>query len=166
MTLEQFVDDLIEFGLDAPKPFGEMFWGMHDAAYMLRRWSAFVPAERMHVVTVASRAAPRDTLWKRFCAATGLDPAAYDAEIERANPSMGVAETELVRRMNFEVQGDGAGDLRPAGPRVRWPRTSSAAATAAAAADGADGLGHAAVAAADRRAHAPRAIPSTATSRT
>jgi hypothetical protein len=104
VTLERFVDDLIEFGLDAPEPFGQMFWGMHDAAYILKRWSAFVPVDRVHVVTVAQPGGERDSLWKRFCAATGLDAAAYDTEIERANPSMGVAETELVRRMNFEVQ--------------------------------------------------------------
>src|SRR4051812_12314697 len=140
VTLEQFVDDLIEFGLDAPEPFGQMFWGMHDAAYILDRWSEFVPVERIHVVTVAQPGGEPDSLWKRFCAATGLDPALYGTEIERANPSMGVAETELVRRMNAEVQAMapefydplvrktlaedilGGGDLRlrlPAG-RMEW----------------------------------------------
>jgi hypothetical protein len=140
VTLEQFVDDLIRHGLDAPEPFGEMFWGMHDAAYILRRWSAFIPVRRLHVVTVAQPGGEPDSLWKRFCAATGLDPAAYETEIERANPSMGVAETELVRRMNAEVQAMppefydplvrktlaedilGGGDLRlrlPAG-RMEW----------------------------------------------
>jgi hypothetical protein len=104
VTLEQFVDDLIEFGIKAPEPFGEMFWGMHDAAYILDRWSAFVPVDRIHVVTVAQPGGERDSLWARFCAATGVDPASCDTDLERANPSMGVAETELVRRMNFEVQ--------------------------------------------------------------
>jgi hypothetical protein len=140
VTLEQFVDDLIEFGLEAPEPFGEMFWGMHDAAYILGRWSEFVPVDRIHLVTVAQPGGEPDTLWRRFCAVTGLDPKAYDTDIERANPSMGVAETELVRRMNFEVQAMapefydplvrkilaedilGGGDLRlklPAG-RMEW----------------------------------------------
>lgn len=105
VTLEQFVDDLIELGLDAPKPFGELFWGMHDATYVLNRWSAVVPPTRIHVVTVPQSGAPADELWRRFCAVTGVEPELYDAEVERANPSMGVAETELVRRMNFAVQG-------------------------------------------------------------
>ncbi len=104
LTLEQFVDDLIEFGLDAPKPFGELFWGMHDATYVLNRWVTVVPAERIHVVTVPQSGAPRDTLWRRFCAVTGLEPELYDSDTERANTSMGVAETELVRRMNLDVQ--------------------------------------------------------------
>ena len=105
VTLEQFVDDLIEFGLDAPKPFGELFWGMHDATYVLNRWATVVPPERIHVVTVPHSSAPRDMLWRRFCAVTGLEPDLYDSGTERANPSMGVAETELVRRMNLDVQG-------------------------------------------------------------
>ncbi len=105
VPLETFVDDLIEFGLDAPKPFGELFWGMHDATYVLNRWATVVPAERIHVVTVPQSGAPRDTLWRRFCAVTGLEPELYDSDTERANTSMGVAETELVRRMNLEVQG-------------------------------------------------------------
>lgn len=108
VTLEAFVDDLIELGLDAPEPFGQLFWGMHDAAYVLEPWSRFVPVDRIHIVTVSHPGSPSDTLWNRFCAVTGLDPDAYDAEVRRANASMGVAETELVRRMNFEVQGMGS----------------------------------------------------------
>lgn len=105
VTLETFVDDLIEQGLDAPKPFGELFWGMHDATYVLGRWSTAIPPEQIHVVTVPQSAAPPDALWRRFCAVTGLEPDLYNAAVERANPSMGVAETELVRRMNYDVQG-------------------------------------------------------------
>jgi hypothetical protein len=104
VTLERFVDDLIELGLDAPKPFGELFWGMHDAAFVLDRWSAVVPPERIHIVTVPRLGAARDTLWRRFCAVTGLEPELYHSETPRKNASMGVLETELVRRMNFDVQ--------------------------------------------------------------
>jgi hypothetical protein len=104
VTLEKFVDDLIELGLDAPAPFGELFWGMHDAAYVLERWATVVPAENIHIVTVPHPGAPRDTLWRRFCNVTGLDPWAYDTESKRSNPSMGVAETELVRRINPDLR--------------------------------------------------------------
>ncbi len=105
VTLEKFVDDLVELGRDAPEPFGELFWDMHDAAYVLGRWSRFVPPANIHVVTVPHPGAPTDTLWSRFCAVTGLVPGAYDTVTSRANASMGVAETELVRRMNADVQG-------------------------------------------------------------
>ncbi len=105
VTLEQFVDDLIEHGLAAPAPFGELFWGMHDATLVLQRWADVVPPAQIHVVTVPHEGAPADTLWRRFCEATGLEAARYDTDIPRSNTSMGVAETELVRRMNFDVLG-------------------------------------------------------------
>lgn len=104
VTLERFVDDLVELGLDAPAPFGELFWGMHDPVHVLRRWAEVVPVENIHLVTVPQPGAPRDTLWRRFCRVTGLGPGAYDTETKRSNASMGVAETELVRRMNADLR--------------------------------------------------------------
>ncbi len=104
VTLEKFVDDLIEKGLDAPAPFGEMFWGLHDAAHVLAKWAEFVPRENIHVLTVPQPGAPSDTLWRSFCRVTGLDPDAYDTDVRRSNTSMGVAETELVRRLNAEIR--------------------------------------------------------------
>lgn len=104
VTLEQFVDDLVEKGLDAPPPFGELFWGMHDAAHVLQRWATVVPPENIHLVTVPQPGAPRDTLWRRFCQVTGVDPDAYETETKRSNTSMGVAETELIRRMNEDAR--------------------------------------------------------------
>jgi hypothetical protein len=104
VTLETFVSDLIELGRDAPAPFGELFWGAHDAAYVLERWARFIPASNIHVVTVGHPGAPPDTLWRRYCAVTGLMADDYDTETPRVNQSMGVAETELLRRMNASVQ--------------------------------------------------------------
>ncbi len=100
VTLERFVDDLVELGPDAPEPFGRLFWGLHDAAAVLRTWSEVVPRERIHVITVPPPGGAPDALWRRFCAVTGLDPIGYDTAAKRSNTSMGVHETELVRRMN------------------------------------------------------------------
>ncbi|MGI8433389.1 MAG: hypothetical protein ACR2LE_01400 [Nocardioidaceae bacterium] len=118
ITLETFVDDLVRLGLDAPAPFGELFWGMHDVAHVLRRWEQHVTPAHIHIVTVAPAGAPPDTLWRRFCAVTGLEPERYGTDTRRANASMGVAETELVRRMNFEVQGMAADAYDPLGRRL------------------------------------------------
>jgi hypothetical protein len=100
VSLERFVDDLVELGIDAPEPFGRLFWGLHDAAAVLASWSTAVPPERIHVITIPPPSAPPDILWTRFCAVTGLDPGGYDTAAKRSNASMGVRETELVRRMN------------------------------------------------------------------
>ncbi len=104
VTLERFVDDLAELGLDAPQPFGKLFWGMHDGPLVLANWSKVVPADRIHVLTVPQPGGQPDALWTRFCAITGLDPGGYDTTTKRANASMGVMEAELVRRMNLSTK--------------------------------------------------------------
>lgn len=100
VTLETFVSDLIELGIDAPAPFGRMFWGLHDAVEVLATWSHVVPAERIHLVTLPPPGGEPHALWRRFCATTGLVPGNYDTEVARSNKSMGLVETEFVRRLN------------------------------------------------------------------
>jgi hypothetical protein len=104
LTLETFVDDLIENGRDAQPPFGEMFWDLHDAAYVLRRWSRVIPTSRIHLVTLPPPGEPGGMLWRRFCEVTGLDPARYSLNVRRSNTSLGLAEAEVVRRINRRVQ--------------------------------------------------------------
>ena len=70
---------------------------------MLGNWGADLPPERIHVVTVPQPGARRtatDLLWLRFCEAFGIDPAWAPADSERANPSLGIAETQLIRQLN------------------------------------------------------------------
>lgn len=100
VTFERFVDDLVELGIDAPHPFGEMFWGLHDAVRVLHTWSAAVPPERLHVVTVPQPGAPKGLLWERFAGLLGMDPGRYDSEVPHANTSIGQADAEFLRRLN------------------------------------------------------------------
>jgi hypothetical protein len=104
VTLEDFVDDLIEHGHDAQPPFGEMFWGLHDADHVLRRWSQVVPAHRIHLITLPPPGGPSGMLWQRYCQVTGLDPDRYSLDVKRSNTSLGRAEAEVVRRVNTRVQ--------------------------------------------------------------
>lgn len=104
VTLETFVDDLVTHGIDAPEPFGPLFWGLHDPVRVLPAWARVVGDGRVHVLTIPQRSGPRDALWTRFCEVAWLDPAAYGVAAKRANRSMGIAETELVRRMNHRVR--------------------------------------------------------------
>jgi len=76
-----------------------------DIPRMLRAWQRLVPPERLHVVTVpGSRGDPME-LWHRFCAAVGMDPALATEPPDAANPSLGYASAELVRRLNVGVSG-------------------------------------------------------------
>jgi hypothetical protein len=104
ITLEAFVDELVEHGHDAQPPFGEMFWGLHDAEHVLGRWAKVVPSERIHLITLPPPGTPGNALWQRFCSVTGLDPDRYSLDVRRSNVSLGRAEAEVVRRVNRRVR--------------------------------------------------------------
>jgi hypothetical protein len=76
------------------------FWGVQELPDILDRWGHDLPPERIHIVTVPPAGGPQQLLWKRFSVAFGLDGLDLDLEAERANPSLGVPETTLVRRIN------------------------------------------------------------------
>lgn len=78
------------------------FWGVQEIPDILNRWGHDLPPERIHLVTVPPPGGAHELLWKRFSQAFGLDglDLALDLEGERANPSLGVAETALLRRIN------------------------------------------------------------------
>ena len=79
------------------------FWGVQEVPDILDRWGGSLPPERVHLVTVPKPGAPRDLLWQRFTSVLGLDDVELELETDRANPSMGVPETTLVRRINQRV---------------------------------------------------------------
>jgi len=77
------------------------FWRVEDVPDVLRRWSTHVPPHRVHVVTVPQQSGPSDQLWRRFASVIGLDHDAVDTSvIAPPNTGLGVAEVELVRRLN------------------------------------------------------------------
>lgn len=85
-----------------------LFWGLQDPVAVLGRWGAQLPPERVHVVTLPPPGGPRDLLWRRFCAATGLVPDDYDLSRTFANPSLGLPETQFLLRVN-DALGDRVG---------------------------------------------------------
>jgi hypothetical protein len=89
-----------------PRRSGELaswFWGVQEVPDILDRWGATLPPEQVHLVTVPKPGAPRDLLWHRFAQVLGLDPDAFTLATERTNPSLGVPETALLRRVNEQV---------------------------------------------------------------
>ncbi|MUN42027.1 hypothetical protein [Actinomadura litoris] len=91
-------------GIDSAR----LFWGLQDPVAVLERWGASLPPDRVHVVTLPRPGAPRDLLWRRFCAAVGLVPDGYDLAVPYTNPSLGLAETEFLRLLNGALD-DGLG---------------------------------------------------------
>ena len=76
------------------------FWGVQEIPDILDRWGHDLPPEHVHVVTVPPRGGSPDLLWKRFVEAFGLDGVDLQLDGERMNPSLGSAETALIRRIN------------------------------------------------------------------
>ena len=84
---------------------GSWFWGVQEIPEILDRWGDDLPPEHIHLVTVPPPGAP-DLLWKRFSTAFGLDGIELDLEAERVNPSLGVPEIALLRRINRRANRD------------------------------------------------------------
>jgi hypothetical protein len=78
----------------------QKFWRYQDVPAILRRWSAGLPADRVHLVVVPPSGAPRDELWLRSASVLGVDVAGLATEARRANDSLGLVEAELLRRVN------------------------------------------------------------------
>ncbi|HEY1972680.1 MAG TPA: hypothetical protein VGH89_32360 [Pseudonocardia sp.] len=104
LSFAEFVADL---RAAEPEHFlAKLFWRLQDAPGVLGGWvaAAGVPPERVHLITLPPRGAPPDELWRRFSRVIGIAPDGCDTEVGvEANRSMGVAETNLVRRLNLEV---------------------------------------------------------------
>lgn len=83
------------------------FWKSQDVLGILERWGTLAPPERCHVVVLPPRGAPRDALFERFCSVVEVDPAQLPDEpaesVGRANESLGLAQAEVLRRMNALV---------------------------------------------------------------
>jgi hypothetical protein len=78
-----------------------------DLPNVLNVWGAGLPPEQVHVVTVPRRGVAErrgEVLWHRFCEAFGIDPSWAPVDSERANRSLGMAETQLLRRLNRGVE--------------------------------------------------------------
>lgn len=95
MTLPGFVADIRG---DEGKQ--RWFWRVQDFADVAQRWGAALPASQVHVVTVPPPGSPPDLLWERFAGLLGLAPETFDTAIARSNTSLGLEQTELLRRVN------------------------------------------------------------------
>jgi len=82
---------------------GAWFWAVQELPDILARWGGTIPPERVHIITVPKPGSPRTLLWERFVEAFGLGGIPLELQDERSNPSLGVPETALLRRINRAV---------------------------------------------------------------
>lgn len=78
---------------------------------LAERWSQVIPRERVHVVVCPAPGSSPRLLVERFCEVIGVDPGPLTFPEGMANPSLGLAQVEVLRRVNVAL-----GDRLP-GPR-------------------------------------------------
>ena len=77
----------------------QWFWGVQEVPDVLDRWAESIPRDRVHLVTVPPPGSSPTLLWERFAGLFGIDPAEF-APTNRANTSLGVPESAMIRRLN------------------------------------------------------------------
>jgi hypothetical protein len=102
---EDWLGDVIDRESGDPDRRQWWFWRVHDTLAILGLWARHVPPERVHVVTTP-RGADSGVLWERFTSLLGVAPASVDLTRARPNTSLGMAETEFLRRLNEAVPGE------------------------------------------------------------
>jgi hypothetical protein len=110
LTWEQWMERVMTTDPATPEPGrARWFWRVHDTPAIIRRWTQGVPPERVHVVTMPRPGAPADLLWTRWASVLGIDPEPFDLSAARANTSLGLAEVEMLRRLNVALGRRGVG---------------------------------------------------------
>ena len=99
LTFAEFSRSLRGVEDSADNYFATTFWGYQDLPAVLSVWGETLPPDRVHVVPLPA-GAPPDTLWRRLAGLLGVSPGVCPAEADTRNPSVGVAEINLLRLLN------------------------------------------------------------------
>ena len=90
------------------EPGDEWGWEALDLPGVLRRWGSTLSPERVHVLVLPERDAPRDTLVLQFAELLGADAAEFSFDRAKENTSLGLVEAELLRRVSPYLSGFGS----------------------------------------------------------
>jgi hypothetical protein len=74
-----------------------------DLPALLRRWAESLAPDHVHIVTVPPPGSDPHLLWERFAGVVGIDSSRFGPAPRRSNESLGVAETEVLRRVNLAL---------------------------------------------------------------
>ena len=99
-TYARFLDDLRDPERSAEV--AQWFWGVQEVPDVLDRWGECVPRERVHLVTVPPPGSSPTCSGNGSPALFGIDPTEFTPS-EKANTSLGVPESAMVRRLNLRL---------------------------------------------------------------
>ncbi len=89
-----------------PASAGVGFWLRQDLIRTLNAWETAVPREDVRVVTLPAPGQPADLLGDRFAEVIGAPAGLLRAKESKDNASVGMAEVEVLRRLNGLLAGD------------------------------------------------------------
>jgi hypothetical protein len=102
-TYDDWAEAVLSSAEEGP---GRWFWRVHDVQSVVARWATRVAHDRIHVITMPESSAPRTELWRRFASVLGCDPDVIEDLPSTANPSLGPAAAEVLRRVNDSLPDD------------------------------------------------------------
>ncbi len=97
-----YADALADHGARGRAP-ARGFWLRQDLPAVLHVWAGVLPRDRVHVVTLPPPGADSAILLQRVGEVMGFDAASLGEPARWDNTSMGVAGTEVLRRMNVHL---------------------------------------------------------------
>ncbi|WP_037067563.1 hypothetical protein [Pseudonocardia acaciae] len=101
LTFAEFARELSAPG-ERPHYLVDLFWRLQDIPRVLDAWAE--SAGRVHLVTVPPPGSRPSELWTRFSRAIDIAPDTCDIDlVDKANHSMGIVETNVVRRLNIAM---------------------------------------------------------------
>lgn len=103
-TWQQFVAGIKDPDKLAVSP-ARGFWLRQDLVTICETWETVVPPERLHLVTVPQSGSSPQVLLDRFASVVGFDAAALTEQPAWNNETVGVAATEVLRRVNERLGG-------------------------------------------------------------
>jgi len=78
----------------------EFSWRTWNLRGVLSRWSAHLEPSHVHVLPLPGRDQPRQRHWENFASVIGVPTAGLRVPEQAANATLGVAQTEMLRRLN------------------------------------------------------------------
>jgi hypothetical protein len=81
------------------------FWMRQDLLKICETWEGVVGADRLTLIMVPKPGASADELLGRFCSVVGVDPSGLTEDAKWTNETVGVAATEVIRRVNERLEG-------------------------------------------------------------
>ena len=85
---------------------GSWFWGVQEIPDILNRWGHDLPPEQVHLVTVPPPGERRRCSGSGSARRSGSTASTSTSRRERVNPSLGVPEIALIRRINRRANKD------------------------------------------------------------